>query len=217
MKSSLTLALGIVLATAGCGGGGGASGQRANATQPPAVAQPPAAASPAAPNNAPAMGGGSNDAVTNLPVFPGAAKMPMRINGGTFCNHKMSLAVYRANSASADQVADWYAGRMNGAIKLNIGKQMGGGAAVTGYTLVDPSGADAASVSQTHFGPSMGKMAQTMGANRTTIGLVTYNPPLSPAEMQMMRDITGGDAAARQRARAQLKAKCGGSGFSIEK
>jgi hypothetical protein len=210
MKLPVILALGLAVAIAGCGGKGSTSSQQATQTAAPASVasggESAAATSPASSNANP---------VTTLPVYPGATKLATQFTKPmTFCSHKVTMTVYHV-SDSPEKVSSWYASRMSGS---TIAKIASPGAATSGqgtsYFVVDSGGGFAAVVYQMHFG-SLEKQAQRLGMGKTTIGLNSYDPPLSSDEIALFKAGSGTDAAAKAQAAAQLKQKCGSNSFSV--
>jgi hypothetical protein len=198
MKRSILVILGIWLAVAGCARGSSSSSQSAS-TQQPAVAQATAAAQ--ASGAAPVSAGEA--VASGLPVYPGATKavypgatkMAAMANVTvTRCGHKISVASYDVN-ASFDTVANWYSARIPGGIRVSRTFPVG----LTITQIFEPNGVGVAWVTQTHFA----------GVTAVHVGLGTYEPALSPAELQTMQQVAGPDSPARRQALARMSAKCG--------
>jgi len=209
MKQPVILALGLMVAIVGCSGKSNTSAQQPAETAAPAnlaTTASSAATSPAAPNANP---------VTTLPVYPGATKLATQFTKPmTFCNHKFTMTVYHV-SDTPEKVSSWYLSRMPGATTAKIASPdvATSGQGMTGYFIVDSGGGSAAVVEQMHFG-SLQKQAQRFGmAEKTTVALNSYDPPLSAEEVQLFKAGSGADAAAKAQAEARLQ-KCGSSSFS---
>lgn len=130
-----------------------------------------------------------------LPVYPGAAKSknPALSVTANRCGHSVSNTVYTAD-AGVKTVSDWYVAHVPGSAHVDYNSS-GGGALV-----LAPSGAGAIAIS--------GSIAKS-AAGPVLLNLATYDPPLSSSERQTMQELVGGDTAAKQRASAAMKAKCG--------
>ena len=190
MKPSALLILGLALAITGCSGNSNASNQ--------ASSQDTNAAAPAE-SSAPA----AQTASAALPVYPGATKSTvMGTMNQSRCGHKESVVTYTVN-ADPKTVTDWYAARIPGGIQIDAARAFGGTHIMTSNEIFAPDGSIAAGISQPN--------AAAMGLKTAPvyIGLGTYDPPLSPDELHTMQDITGTDPAAKQKAIAAMKAKCG--------
>jgi hypothetical protein len=118
------------------------------------------------------------------------------------CGHKESVVTY---TISADQktVVAWYAARMPGGIQVDAARAIGGAHIMTSNEIFSPDGASAVGVSQPN--------AAAMGVKTSPvyIGLGTYDPALTADELHTMEDLMGTDPAAKQKAIAAMKAKCG--------
>jgi len=132
----------------------------------------------------------------SLPVYPGApkSKNPALSVTATRCGHKVSNTVYSPVDAGVKTVSDWYTARIPGSVRVDY-TSSGGGA-----LIFAPSGAGVVAIS--------GSIAKS-AAGPVFLNLATYGPPLSSSERQMMQELVGSDPAARQRASAEMKAKCG--------
>jgi hypothetical protein len=193
VKRPALLILGLAFAVAGCSGNSNSSNQ--------ASSQDTNAAAPAAPSepSAPA----AQNASAALPVYPGATKSTMLgLTNQTRCGHKESVVTYTVN-ADPKTVTDWYAARMPGGIQIDAARAFGGTNIMTSNEIFASDGSSAAGISQPN--------AAAMGVKSTPvyIGLGTYDPPLTADELHTMQDITGTDPAAKQKAIAAMKAKCG--------
>jgi hypothetical protein len=188
VKPSALLVLGLAFAIAGCSGNSNASNQAAS--QDTNAAAPAESSAPAAQTAA-------------LPVYPGATKSTvMGTMNQSRCGHKESVVTYTVN-ADPKTVLAWYAQRMPGGIQIDAARAFGGTHIMTSNEIFAPDGSSAAGISQPN--------AAAMGLKTAPvyIGLGTYDPPLSPDELHTMQDITGTDPAAKQKAIAAMKAKCG--------
>jgi hypothetical protein len=130
-----------------------------------------------------------------LPVYPGAAKSknPALSVTANHCGHSVSNTVYTVDGG-VKTVSDWYVAHVPGSARVDY-KSSGGGALVFA-----PSGAAVIAIS--------GSIAKS-AAGPVLLNLASYDPPLSSSERQTMQELIGGDAAAKQRASAAMKAKCG--------
>jgi hypothetical protein len=127
---------------------------------------------------------------SNLPVYPGAIKIPTPLSSPTkSCGHEMMLIVYRS-TAGAESVRQWYAGKMPGSTSLKITSPSSG---VSGFMIVAQGGATAVTISR------------PPGEARTVIGLYAYDPPYGARDIALLRAVQRGDAAAK----ATAKRLCG--------
>ena len=127
---------------------------------------------------------------SNIPVYPGAMKLPTQMTSPTkACGHEMMVIVYRS-TAGAESVRQWYAGKMPGSTTLKITSPSSG---VSGFLVVAPGGATAVSISRP---PAEAK---------TLIGLYAYDPPYGARDIALLRGAQQGDPGAR----ATLKRLCG--------
>jgi hypothetical protein len=166
MKQLLILNLAIIVA--GCSSNSSDGHQRA--TGEPASAAAPAAARPA------------EAAPARLSVYPGATKLPTQMRDAIpFCGTKMTTVVYRVPDANAQTVAAWYASHISGRITVTILK-----ANDTVVEVFDPDGRAAAAISQMHFDPRLASAAKGLGADRTSLGIVTFDPPMSSDMIAMV-------------------------------
>ncbi|HEY5426877.1 MAG TPA: hypothetical protein VIJ77_10025 [Candidatus Tumulicola sp.] len=198
-----TLAAMLFLAAAGCSGSHGSAGRSQTTAQKPADA-PSGASAPAETNGSVA---------SNLPIYPGATKMPHQMNEAMkVCGTSMSMTTYSAKDAEATSVAKWYKDRIANAVQITMGPDSNS----ANYEIFQPDGSGAAVVMQMHFPGNLGKAAKTLGADETTFATETFDPPLSRDVIGLFVRGTSGDAAAQAAARAQLKAKCGDSGLKAD-
>ena len=180
---------------AGCSGSSNtanqASSQDTNAAASSAPAAPADSSAPAA-----------QAASAAIPVYPGATKSALlgQMNQ-TKCGHKESVTTYTV-SADPKAVLAWYAQRMPGGIQIDAGRAFHTHI-MTSNEIFAPDGTSAVGVTQPSAAAMGGK------SQPVYIGIGTYDPPLSADEMHTMEDITGTDPAAKQKAIAAMKAKCG--------
>jgi hypothetical protein len=205
MKTTSLLALSLLLAVTACSGKTSANGGGTTAQASPGTAaavstgaQPAAAAAPA-----------------SMPVYPGATKLAQQFNKPlTFCKHKMTVTVYHVPHIGADQVAQWYLGRMPGASKIQVQKPESNGTGSVSYLILNSDGGSAATINEMHYG-SLEKSAARFGmADRTTIGLSTYDPPFSSEDVVLFKQGAVGDPSAKAQATARLRSECGSDALS---
>lgn len=132
---------------------------------------------------------------SELPIYPGATKMAYS-GPTTFvrCSHKISVVTY-ASGADTKSIAAWYADRIPGAIRVRHNATSAAGLTMT--EIFQPNGVGVVAISH------------AVGGSGVHIGIGTYEPALSPADLQTMQALMGSDSAAKQRAIATMKAKCG--------
>jgi hypothetical protein len=185
MTNRALLAVTLVVAVAGCTGGQKQS--TAAATASGEVATP--------------------GSIANLPQYPGAEKMSTQLTRAvTYCGYKMNMTMYQVPGAGASTVADWYAGKIGNPIRINANVQASNGSGGrTNIELLDPGGGYGVVVGQMHLSGQLAAAAKKAGLDKTTIGTITYDPPISSGDMQMLVQAAGGDKAAVGR----MKAKCG--------
>jgi hypothetical protein len=184
----------LLLAIAGCFGRQTTTTQ----TQSSATTAPAPSASAEV-----ATAGGA--AATSLPVYPGAVKMSTQLaRTFTYCGYKMNMTMYQVHGPSGRTVADWYAGKITNPVRINANVE-GRTGAQTNTELFDPNGAYGVVVQQMIFSGQLAAAAKKYGADKTTIGIVTYDPAISSSDMQIFALAAGGDKAAF----ARMKAKCG--------
>jgi len=193
MKRPVFLILGICFALVGCAGGGHSSSQSASAQRSTANMETAA----------------TRASVADLPVYPGATKMAyLGPTSFTRCGHKISVTTYDVN-ADAKSVSDWYGAHIPGGIRVTKDSTVAGGTGLTMTEIFEPSGVGVAAITQIHFAATSPSAGQHRGGAGVHIGLGTYEPALSPTELQTMQAFMGSDPAAKQQAIARMKAKCG--------
>jgi len=157
---------------------------------------------------------GDETSATNLPIYPSATKqaVPAALGTTSHCGHTMKMTMYQT-AADGQTVADWYKGRLPGASVIDMSGELGGGAAAgknIAITILDANAAAGVTITQMQFNSSTFKnAAKTIGANKTGIGLETWDPPLGPDYVALVKQATGDDAAAKQAAKDKLKSMCG--------
>lgn len=124
-------------------------------------------------------------AAIGLPVYPGAVHVSNTTNEG--CKTKVTTAVYRISGAGWQSVANWYRGRVAGAIAVTMPGHP------KGVELFTPDGRKNVAVGET--------------GSITFVGLNAFDPPISSNHLADMQAASRGDAAAK----ARLKAACPGS------
>lgn len=192
--SSALLAAVLAAAVAGCSSSSQNAGQQSSSAPANAAATETAGTAP--------VTAATTAAAAPLDVYPGATKLPTQMRGSvSFCNTKMTTIVYRVGAANAETVAGWYAAHIPGGIRINIPVD----ANSTTVEVFEPGGQAAAAITQMHYDPRLAAAAKSLGADRTTLGLVTFDPPLSSDWIDTIRAAESGDTAAR----ARMKAKCG--------
>jgi Prokaryotic membrane lipoprotein lipid attachment site len=188
VKRPALIIIGLAFALAGCSGSSNTANQASSDTNAAAPAESSAPAAQA-PSGAP-------------PVYPGAKKSTlMGQMNSTKCGHKGSVSTY-TTSDNLKTVLAWYTQQMPGGIQIDAGHTIGHGL-MTSIEIFNPDGASAVGVTQPNAAAMGGK------AQPVYIGVGTYDPPLSADEMHTMQDIMGTDPAAKQKAIAAMKAKCG--------
>jgi hypothetical protein len=201
MKRSLALTAAVfAVAIAGCSSNSQGSNQNSSA---PANGGTTATANGAPAT--PATAASAQAASVSLEVYPGATELPTQMHGSiAFCGTKMTTVAYRVNGASAETVAAWYGSHIPGGIRITLPVENGD----TVMEVFEPGGQAAAAISQIHFDPRLAAAAKSLGADRTTLGLVAFDPPLSTDSIGLIRSAAGGDASAR----ARIKAECASGG-----
>ncbi|HEY1656400.1 MAG TPA: hypothetical protein VGF86_14960 [Candidatus Tumulicola sp.] len=200
-----TILAALALALAGCSGSHGGSTAQQGAASPAAAN----AASPAPSVETAAADAGSS--ASSLPVYPGATKVPNQMKESMkMCGSNFSMTLYEIKGTDADAVAKWYDSRVPNGVHLNVQPETASSATTqTNDVILKPDGSGGVMVLQMHFTSSLANAAKTIGADRTSIGITSYDPPLAPDLMQDLQQGTNGDPAAKAAARAQIKAKCG--------
>ena len=209
MKHPLVFALGLAVLAAGCSGKSDTSSSQ-EATQNPSQS----GGATTAPEKSAAAGHG--ETAGTLAVYPGAAKYPTQFTKSmTFCTHKITPVIYHV-ADTGDKVLAWYTSRMPGSEKATLpGAQTANGTGMTGYVIVSGDGTSSVIIEQMHFG-ALQKTAEKFGmGSQTTIGLSRYDPPLSSDEVHMIGLVGSADAAAKARAKAAFKQRCGLHPFSF--
>lgn len=187
MKSGC-IALAVALTVAACSSSerGHSQAQEVGAT----ANAPSAAIAAATANDDPPAPNGA------LPIYPGAEKLklppgmpPLEVNK---CGSKMRVVDYKAGVVDPAAIANWYAAHIPGGIRV-----AGTFASGSFDSVYAPDGSAIAT-------------AIRMSDRATTLGIVTYQPPLSHDMLQLIVRYANGDEAAKKSAREELKAKCPG-------
>lgn len=142
-----------------------------------------------------------------LPIYPGAKKLVLP-SGSDFsvtgCGVTMRLVDYKVSGSSVATIAQWYADRMPGGIRVTTRPQ----ANMFAEAVYAADGSSVATVIQTAPNPDLAKFAKPSHiAGGVTLGLVTYQPNLPPDILKLVIQSSrhGDDAKA---AHDRLKAKC---------
>jgi hypothetical protein len=189
MKSSF-IAFAILLAAAGC-----SSSDRGTQARDTGAA------------NTQTTHGDRAAASAALPIYPGATKL--RLPSGaqsmdlTVCGSKMRIVDYKVSGADAATIMRWYAERISGGLRVAVSFDSG-----SSVSIYRPDGSAAATAVQVRYDPALASAAKSIGADATTLGIVTYDPPLSHDILQSLQRYASGDAADKKAARAELKSKC---------
>jgi hypothetical protein len=186
-----------VLALTACGSHSSSGTQEQSAADAGTTAAPVAAA-----------GGATGDtAGADLPVYPGATKLPMRAQSiPTSCGSKVALVAYNV-AADARTVANWYKERMSGAVTIDSSDE-GGDSGSTQVEILGANAAEAVVVSQMHFTGKLATAAKSIDADKTTLGFETFDPPLGQDYVTLMTQAVGSDPSAKQAARDKLTSMC---------
>lgn len=194
----------LAVAVAACSGSHGAGERQQISASSRATSQGTALPSAASQSAAPR-------APSNLPVYPGAVKMAAQMQRPIkMCGSALSLTMYEVAGADAATVTKWYDARVNGGIHMSFHSDTGTTAATSeNDAIFSPDGSSSVMVMQMHLSSKLAAAAKSIGADRTTIGLNSYDPPFSPDLVRAMQQAALGDEAAKTAARAMVKAKCG--------
>jgi hypothetical protein len=140
----------------------------------------------------------------DLPLYPGATKVPHQVSVPvTNCGHKILVVDYDTND-SPDKVADWYKARIPGAMTIRHNSDPD----QTSIEVIDQDGARAAVAERMHFANAkLQASAASIGMDKTTVGLERFDPPLGHAYLELMQQGESNPAAANA-ARAKLTAMC---------
>ena len=143
-------------------------------------------------------------AISNLPVYPGATKLARQAHGAfATCGHSIGLVSYDS-TADAKAVAQWYASKIQGAVVLDLSKT-DSGTIDTEMEVFTPDGSQGAVVHRmTMTSAKLQAAAMSIGADKTGIGLETFDPPLGADYLGLEKRALSGDAASK----SALTAKC---------
>jgi hypothetical protein len=199
---------------------GGCGSHNATTDQTQATAAADAVETGAAADNATAAAGSDGAApAANLPIYPGAkfVPMPAGVKSPPVCGHKLTIAFYDV-AADGKTVAAWYKEHVPGALAFDMSNSddidgsgdTDGGTTGTSVEIATADGSEAAVVNQMGFDPRLKAAAKTLGADKTDIGLETFEPPLGQDYLALMAQVTGGDAAAKAAAKTKIIAMCPG-------
>jgi hypothetical protein len=202
----------VALALVACGGGSSSSSssQASPGADAAAASAAPASAAPAAAASADSVGTEppGQTADVDVPVYPGAVKMPTQVKPMKWCGHTISMAVYHAPKADLNSVMTWYASKLPGATKI-MDKTLSHGPSSSSQAaeMISGDGRQVAFGMEMHVSGLAAKYAADVDG--TTISVGTYDPPISPDDLALMMKADQGDAAAKAQAIAAVKAKCG--------
>lgn len=99
----------------------------------------------------------------------------------------MTTVAYRVKDAGAQTVAAWYMSHVPGGISVTIPA-----ADQSVVEVFQPGGHAAATISQIHFDPKLASAAKSLGADSTLLGIETFDPPMSPDTIDMVRSAANG-------------------------
>jgi hypothetical protein len=142
---------------------------------------------------------------STLPVYPGAATVPVPTNLKNFsmCGHKVAFVSYES-PAGGKSVAKWYASKVPGAIVVDLSRT-DPSSVDTEIEVFTPDASQAAVIHQmTLTNAKLQAAAKTIDADKTGIGLQTYDPPLGADYVTLVQQAKRGDVAAKR----ALAAKC---------
>ena len=140
-----------------------------------------------------------------LPVYPGAVRLkaagvPAAIN---VCGSTMRMVDYKVGDAGPSTIAQWYAARIPGGLRVIVPFDNG-----SSVSIYRPDGSAAATTVQIHVDPALARAIKSIGSDATTLGIVTFEPPLSPDVLQLLQRYANGDSSDKKASRAALKSKC---------
>jgi len=143
-------------------------------------------------------------ATSTLPTYPGATKVPTHSTTGfSMCGHKVGLVSYDT-ATDGKSVAKWYESKVPNAVVLDT-SQTDSSSADTEIQVYRPDGSEVAVIHQISMtSPKLQSAAKTIGADKTGIGLETFDPPLGADFVALMMRVKRGDGAAK----SALAAKC---------
>jgi len=147
----------------------------------------------------------SDAEASDLPIYPGATKIPTHMKMGNVvnCGHKIDVIPYET-AASAKTVAKWYEGKISSASVIDQ-STTDAGDVNTQITVMKPDGSEGVNVHQSVLGNAgLQAAARQLGSDKTEIGLTIFTPPLGAGYVALESRAVHGDSAAL----AQLKAAC---------
>lgn len=143
-------------------------------------------------------------ATSNLPIYPGATALATQLKR-TFstCGHEIRLVSYKS-AADGKTVAKWYESKIPGAVVVDLSKT-DSGSVDTEIEVFTPNTSEAAVIHQMSMTSStLQAAAKSIGADKTGIGLETFDPPLGADYLSLVKRARHGDAAAK----SALTARC---------
>lgn len=194
MHFNRTALVALLIAAAGC------SGSHANGTNGQSSGQQTAGQSTTAENPA------------NLPLYPGAARLSMQMSRPVkACGTTARMTIYTVKDVDSATVSKWYDQQIANGIHLtDNGQVQSKYGAATHSVIFKPDGTGSVVLVQMQFtSPHIATIAKTLGANRTTIAIENFDPPVPREIMAMLQKGNQGDAASKDAAREQIKEKCG--------
>jgi len=182
--------------------GAGCASHSTSETQGQAAAAVASAAASAS------AGDAQTAATTDLPVYPGATMVPTRLaHDMSLCGRKLKLVSYHV-AADAHTVASWYKDHTSGATLVDLNNSTND-ANITQFEVLDANGGNAAIVMQMHFSNAkLAAAAKTLDADKTSIGIETFDPPFGQEYVALMSQATSNDPSAVQAAKAKLGTMC---------
>ena len=143
-------------------------------------------------------------ATSNLPIYPGAVKLATQLTSTySTCGHKMGLVSYDS-ATDGKTVAKWYESKIPGAVAVDLSKT-DSGSVDTEIEVFTPDASEGAVIHQMSMTNSkLQAAAKSIGADKTGIGLETFDPPLGADYLSLVKQAKHGDAAAK----SALTARC---------
>jgi hypothetical protein len=119
------------------------------------------------------------------------------------CGSKIGLVSYNT-ATDGKSVAKWYESKVPNAVVLDT-SQTDSSSVDTEIQVYKPDGSEVAVIHQLSMtNPKLQSAAKTIGADKTGIGIETFEPPLGADYLALMMRVKRGDAAAK----SALIAKC---------
>jgi hypothetical protein len=143
-------------------------------------------------------------ATSTLPTYPGATKVPTHSTPGfSMCGHKVGLVSYDT-ATNGKSVAKWYESKVPNAVVLDT-SHTDSSSVDTEIQVYTSDGSEVAVIHQLSMtNTKLQSAAKSIGADKTGIGLETFEPPLGADFVSLMIRAKGGDTAAK----SALAAKC---------